>query len=177
MTALNPTNPAAMSNPDETRLPFADLIEQWERREQTARKLASDAAGAGDWTTEQRCKTKAGVIRSMVDELKREIQNQPKTDEWMPIETAPKDGAMIDLWCVDPDGEFIPESGGIRLTDCAWRESDEIFRHTGWIRVLPDGDFSFIEGPALNAIDLPAWKPTHWRPLPSQPGNTPDMPR
>lgn len=52
---------------------FADLLEQWERRAQTAQKLANDAAGAGDWTTNLRCKTKAGVIRSMVSELKREI--------------------------------------------------------------------------------------------------------
>ena len=52
---------------------FADLIEQWEKRAKTADKLANDAAGAGDWTTNQRCKTKAGVIRSMTAELKREI--------------------------------------------------------------------------------------------------------
>lgn len=52
---------------------FADLIEQWENRAKTADKLANDAAGAGDWTTSQRCKTKAGVIRSMTAELKREI--------------------------------------------------------------------------------------------------------
>jgi hypothetical protein len=53
--------------------PFADLIDQWEKRAETANKLANDAAGAGDWTTSQRCKTKAGVIRSMTQELKREI--------------------------------------------------------------------------------------------------------
>lgn len=52
---------------------FADLIEQWERRVRTANKLANDAAGSGDYLTHERCLTKAGTIRSMIVELKREI--------------------------------------------------------------------------------------------------------
>lgn len=59
---------------DGALLMLADLIEQWEKRAQTADKLANDAAGAGEWTTSQRCKTKAGVIRSMTIELKRAIR-------------------------------------------------------------------------------------------------------
>ena len=54
---------------------FSDLLKQWEKRAETASTLANDAAGAGDLTTEQRCRTKAGVIRSMTEELKREILN------------------------------------------------------------------------------------------------------
>ena len=50
-----------------------DLMEQWEFRVGVADRIANDAAGAGDWTTNQRCKTKAGVIRSMVAELKRVV--------------------------------------------------------------------------------------------------------
>jgi hypothetical protein len=52
---------------------IVELVEQWENRAKTADKLASDAAGAGDWATNHRCKTKAGVIRNMTAELKREI--------------------------------------------------------------------------------------------------------
>ena len=50
-----------------------DLIKQWETRAKTADKLGNDAAGVGDWETNQRCRIKAGVIRSMAAELKRTI--------------------------------------------------------------------------------------------------------
>jgi len=50
-----------------------DLIEQWETRSKTADKLGIDAAGVGDWPTNQRCRIKAGVIRGMAAELKRTI--------------------------------------------------------------------------------------------------------
>ena len=50
-----------------------DLIEQWETRAKTADKLGNDAAGVGDWETNQRCRIKAGVIRGMTAELKRTI--------------------------------------------------------------------------------------------------------
>ena len=57
-----------------------NLITNWEKRAKTADKNANDAAGAGDWTTNQRCKTKAGVIRSMTAELKREISQANSQD-------------------------------------------------------------------------------------------------
>ena len=59
---------------------FADLIEQWDERAKIADKLANEAAGAGDWTTSQRCRTKAGVIRSMTAELKRAISQEKNQD-------------------------------------------------------------------------------------------------
>lgn len=147
-----------MSNPDEALAPFSDLIEQWERREKTARKLASDAAGAGDWTTLQRCETKAGVIRSMTQELKREIQNQPKAEEWMPIETAPKWTNVL-VWRKDA-GVFVAK---VATPECVMTE------HQLEVTPFPDGfeewwsdAWGWLEG---------EMKPTHWRPLPSQPKN------
>jgi len=46
------------------------LIERWNTKAKILAKMASDAAGAGDWTTEQRFKTKAETIRSLAAELK-----------------------------------------------------------------------------------------------------------
>jgi hypothetical protein len=34
--------------------------------------------------------------------------------EWQPIETAPRDGTVVDLWCKD----------GFRMTDQWWDDSD-----------------------------------------------------
>ena len=56
-----------------TNKEIKDLIEQWEARAKTADKLGDDAAGVGDWPTNQRCRIKAGVIQGMAAELKRTI--------------------------------------------------------------------------------------------------------
>ena len=52
---------------------FADLVEQWERRCVALDRLAEDAEKTACDETIARLKTKAGVTRSMVIELKREI--------------------------------------------------------------------------------------------------------
>jgi hypothetical protein len=86
-------------------------------------------------------------------------------DKWQPIETAPKDGTLIDAWCVDPDEEW----NAIRLTDIAWREPDDIFQHRGWMRITDDGGWDAVEKPPTCRLGLPPWKATHWRPLPPPP--------
>ena len=53
---------------------FSDLVEQWERRCVALDRLAKDAEKAACGETIARLKTKAGVIRSMSMELKREIR-------------------------------------------------------------------------------------------------------
>lgn len=47
--------------------------------------------------------------------------------EWQPIESAPRDGTLVDLWHKD----------GFRLTDTWWDDEDEI-----WVCLFPDGDFT-----------------------------------
>ncbi|MEN5249972.1 hypothetical protein [Brucella pseudintermedia] len=69
-------------------------------------------------------------------------------DGWMPIESAPKDGTVIDLWS--------DEYG--RLTDCYWGapmayEGGE----TGWVHAHSN---EWAESPD---------EFVHWRPLPSAP--------
>ena len=54
---------------------LADLIEQWESRVETAECLAHEAHQNGNIETKNRCKTKAGTIRAMIHELKRELRN------------------------------------------------------------------------------------------------------
>lgn len=47
--------------------------------------------------------------------------------EWQPIETAPRDGTVIDLWHV----------GGMRITEQWWDAEDE-----SWCGLGDDNDFS-----------------------------------
>jgi hypothetical protein len=66
-------------------------------------------------------------------------------NKWLDIETAPKDGTAIDLWCVHET------DGAVRLADARW--SDTLKCWTGPIE-LP-----------LN----PGWVATSWMPLPLPP--------
>jgi hypothetical protein len=65
--------------------------------------------------------------------------------EWKPIETAPKDGTLIDV--CNPHGD--------RTTDVRWEDGH--WRHW-WI-----GDFDGMEWRKLSI------QPTHWMPRPAPP--------
>ena len=93
-----------------------------------------------------------------------------KSLEWQPIETAPKDGTLVDLLCADP---ACVHNLNVRLTDCAWHVADDLYQHTGWVRVLDDGDWDLVEGEATSPLGLPWWMPTHWMPLPDGPSDQP----
>lgn len=79
--------------------------------------------------------------------------------EWMPIETAPRDGAEFQSWIVDPDGRgfweprsrFNPDSEAFEL----WGRTD--YDADGWDSYLH-------------------LTPSHWMPLPAPPTPTPDAP-
>ena len=77
---------------------------------------------------------------------------------WHPIETAPKDGTIFDVWLGDAesaDVSFYCSPGTRRSTDWAWR----------------DGKFRPLGG--LN-VTMPVFVvPTHWahRPNPPQTGD------
>ena len=66
---------------------------------------------------------------------------------WREIETAPKDGTPVDLWCVDKHNGLVD-----RRPSCWWSLVSE-GRH-GWC--------------GISERDR-KWTPTHWRPLPEPP--------
>lgn len=84
-------------------------------------------------------------LGSEVERLKTRLSNI----DWQPVETAPKDGTLIDLWF----------GIGGREADCRWN-----MVRNWWERRVADESFKT----AWIAIDI---GPTHWRPLtqPSKP--------
>jgi len=80
-----------------------------------------------------------------IQAAERALSSQPVADGWLPIETAPKDGTVIDIWCKHVlHGEI--------------RAPDAQFNGRGWLI----GDLAEMLNPDLI--------PTHWRPLPASPG-------
>lgn len=63
---------------------------------------------------------------------------------WEPIETAPKDGAIVDLWVTSG-----PRS--MRDADCFWADPGK------WIDNCGD------------PVEVAGWRATHWMPLPDPP--------
>lgn len=80
--------------------------------------------------------------------------------EWQPIETAPKNGTVIDLWCVN-DMEPTHIVGGYRFTDCIWLTEFTLVPR--WVSRNDD-----------STVEDSGWRVTHWsQPLPPPPGQTP----
>lgn len=76
-----------------------------------------------------------------------------KSDDWFPIDTAPKEG-IIDLWVSNPD-----HAPGYREVNCSWDTEDNM-----WM----SGRGQPVE--YWNAkTEEPAIKATHWRHRPSPP--------
>jgi hypothetical protein len=108
--------------------------------------------------------TGAMMFRAVTEKIAAAIAALPApataSGGWQPIETAPKDGTTIDVWC--GNSEF-PN----RLTDVKWRKptESEWFVHGG------DG----METPEAQWLDPLGWPmsgddaPTHWMSLPAAP--------
>lgn len=75
----------------------------------------------------------------------------PPCDGWQPIETAPRDGTLIDLWC-----------NGERRPDCFWGEEWEEPEERGWRQ-------KYAETSRAASFSLLGGEPTHWMPLPEPP--------
>ena len=81
---------------------------------------------------------------------------------WMPIESAPRDGRVIDLWV---SGDFAR-----RLPDCFWGKPDHCCGEAGqycdseW-NSLPNGWVDSTLNEPIGGDDAP----THWQPLPPPP--------
>ena len=71
---------------------------------------------------------------------------------WQPIETAPKDGTLVDLWA------------GERIADCAWNVPSNCWAERSVS--------SFSGRPYWAVVN----NPTHWMPLPTAPTNPEDAP-
>jgi hypothetical protein len=71
--------------------------------------------------------------------------------EWQRIETAPKDGTRVDLWCIN---HLTYDKRGQRVVNVAWGTVTDWTRreHEGWQHGRGE--------------DL---EPTHWMPIPEPP--------
>lgn len=101
---------------------------------------------------------------------------------WRPIETAPRDGTVIDLWMVDQDGKGYREANAYWVTDRGEEigsyENGQIviktIRRDGWFG--ENHDYEGADGWADQPKRLggrperETWiLPTHWMPLPPPP--------
>jgi hypothetical protein len=77
--------------------------------------------------------------------------------EWQPIETAPKDGTIIDLW-----------AEGQRHTDCEWGQLDWEISYWGW----PKDSVGWCEWSERYSCNGHVGNATHWMPIPKAPNIT-----
>jgi hypothetical protein len=77
---------------------------------------------------------------------------------WQPIETAPKDGTLIDLWC----RSFFWNADGERQLSVEFRVADARWMDDGWVNT--DGNPHDVFDAFHDALQI-----THWQPLPAPP--------
>ena len=105
-----------------------------------------------------------GFLGDQVDLHKRLIQaltlliRNEDLERWQPIETAPKDGTLIDLWQKHEYGEC-------RLTNARWQDSDYHGGGPCWeyLGLDTSGGYGEIDWVKTEGVA------THWMPLPNPP--------
>lgn len=107
----------------------------------------------GCWSLGNNCKICEKCIATKPSDIHQE-QRSAEAVAWMPIESAPRDGTLIDLW-LDANGEKPAR----RVTDCFWDKDAGHWRQKG---------NSFHFGQKAFPQVLLAWMP-----LPPPPGTTP----
>lgn len=94
-----------------------------------------DTDGAHDLFRDyEAAKKHRGELLTMIDERDKRItrmEAQIERVQWQPIETAPKDGTVIDLWVKAIDHEF-------RAVDFRWDDREPDWVHDGTDHVLSD---------------------------------------
>ena len=94
------------------------------------------------------------------DEPDPDLARRAEAAKWQDISTAPKDGTVVDLWKVAPDGRH-----GRRIADVRW-DNNRSF-NGGFARVaLPD---AWVHAAHRGEVYLDGGTFTHWRPLPEPP--------
>lgn len=102
-----------------------------------------------------------------------------KAEEWLPIETAPRDGTPIVGWCVHEENPYFDAETG-KLTDYGCHV-EGLGRVDDGAHVLVWGGGDWDVDDSGNSYFWPDWwfrsgsefeqaaNPTHWRPLPAPP--------
>ena len=89
----------------------------------------------------------------MVESVAQALLSERNATRWQPIETAPKDGTVVDLWARREQTDKYE-----RLADCHWCGM------TDWLGNEYDGWDGLSPG-LRRTYD----NPTHWMPLPEPP--------
>lgn len=105
----------------------------------------------------------AGINRSyelLCQAFARHRQQAERGEAWRPIETAPKDGTVIDLWKLAQDGRH-----GKRIPDIKW-DANRSFN--GGIGRVAMSD-AWVHADHGGEVWLAGGSFTHWQPLPTPP--------
>lgn len=116
--------------------------------------------------TQARCDSNARLIAAMRNALpallstSTALREMREVNEWRPIETAPKDGAPLDLWLGNDEDPH-------RRTDCYWgRPHHECGEYGSYCDSCPPDRDMWVDPLSMGYEDL---QPTHWRYPPPAP--------